>query len=53
VHLLVPELSSVDPVAVGIAATAAVLLFRFRWSVLRTLGVCAALGLVAGLTGLT
>jgi chromate transporter len=52
-HLLVPELSSVDPVAVGIAVVAAVLLFRARWSVLRTLGVCAALGLVAGLTGLT
>jgi chromate transporter len=31
---------------------AAVLLFRIKWSVLRTLGVCAVLGLVAGLSGL-
>jgi chromate transporter len=31
---------------------AAVLLFRIKWSVLRTLGVCAVLGLVAGLAGL-
>ena len=31
---------------------AAVLLFRLRWSVLRTLGVCALLGLAAGLAGL-
>ena len=29
-----------------------VLLFRLRWSVLRTLGVCAVLGLTAGLAGL-
>ena len=28
-----------------------VLLFRLRWSVLRTLGVCASLGLVATLAG--
>jgi chromate transporter len=51
-HLLVPVFSSIDPVAIGIAVVAAVLLFRLRWSVLRTLGACAALGLVAGLTGL-
>jgi chromate transporter len=36
----------------GIAVVAAVLLFRVQWSVLRTLGVCAALGLAAGLPGL-
>jgi len=29
-----------------------VLLFRVKWSVLRTLGICAALGLAAGLAGL-
>jgi chromate transporter len=45
----VPELATIKPVSVGIALVAAVLLFRLRWSVLRTLGVCAALGLVAGL----
>ena len=31
---------------------AAVLLFGVKWSVLRTLGVCALLGLAAGLAGL-
>ncbi len=45
-------LDSVRSVAVVIAALAAVLLFKVKWSVLRTLGVCAALGLAAGLAGL-
>ena len=36
----------------ALALLAAVLLFRLRWSVLRTLGVCALLGLAAGLAGL-
>lgn len=49
----VPVPSSLDPVALGIGAVAAWLLFRAKWSVLRTLGICAALGLLAGLTGLT
>jgi chromate transporter len=35
-----------------IAIVAAILLFRVKWSVLRTLGVCAVLGLLAGLAGL-
>jgi chromate transporter len=52
VHLELPELGTLRPLALGIAVLAAVLLFRFRWSVLRTLGVCAAAGLVAGLAGL-
>ncbi|RBY94633.1 chromate transporter [Blastococcus sp. TBT05-19] len=51
-HLEVPDLGSLRPVAVVIALVAAVLLFRFKWSVLRTLGVCAVLGLAAGLAGL-
>jgi chromate transporter len=37
---------------VAIAVVAAVLIFRFKWSVLRVLGVCAVLGLAAGLVGL-
>jgi chromate transporter len=49
VRLEYPELASVRPIPVAIAVTAAVLVFRLRWSVLRTLGVCALLGLVAGL----
>jgi chromate transporter len=53
VDLEVPVLASLDPVAVGIAAVAAVLLFRARWSVLRTLAACAGLGLLAALIGLS
>ena len=48
----VPVLTSLRPVAVVIAAVAAVLLFRLGWPVLRTLGVCALLGIVASLLGL-
>jgi chromate transporter len=48
----VPVLATLRPVAVGIALVAGVLIFRLKWSVLRTLGVCALLGLVAGLSGL-
>ncbi|MCK9794349.1 chromate efflux transporter [Isoptericola sp. 4D.3] len=51
VHLEIPDPGSLQPVAVAIAATAALLLFAARWSVLRTLGVCAALGLVATALG--
>ncbi len=51
VHLELPELGSARPAAFAIALVAAVLLLRLRWSVLRTLGVCATLGLVAGLAG--
>lgn len=50
--LEVPDVASVQPVAVVIALVAAVLVLRLRWSVLRTLGVCAALGALAGVTGL-
>ena len=50
--LEVPDLSTVRWVALGIAVVAAVLLFRSKWSVLRTLGLCALLGLAAGLAGL-
>jgi chromate transporter len=52
VRLEVPELSSLRPVALGITVVALVLVFRLRWSVPRTLAVCAALGLAAALTGL-
>ena len=48
VHLRAPDLSTFRPVSLGIALVAGVLLFRLRWSALRTLGVCAALGLTAG-----
>ncbi len=50
--LELPVPDSVRWVALTIAVIAAVLLFRLKWSVLRTLGVCALLGLAAGLAGL-
>jgi chromate transporter len=50
--LEVPVPGTVRWVAVAIAVLAAVLLFRLKWSVLRTLGVCALVGLAAGLVGL-
>jgi chromate transporter len=50
-HLELPDLGTLRPVPLAIALVAAVLLFRLRWSVLRTLGVCALLGLAAGLAG--
>ena len=43
---------SVNPVAVGITVLALVLMFGRSWSPLRTLGVCAAVGLVVGIIGL-
>lgn len=52
VSLDLPLLDSIRWVAVAIAGVAALLLFKAGWSVLRTLAVCAALGLVAGFAGL-
>ena len=51
-HLLVPELGSFRPLALVIGVLAGVMIYRLGWSVLRTLGVCALLGLAAGLAGL-
>jgi len=47
-----PVLDSWRPVAAGIAVIAAVLIFGLKWSILRTLGVCALLGCVAALAHL-
>jgi chromate transporter len=51
-HLELPDPATLRPVPLAVAVVAAALLFRLRWSVLRTLGVAALLGLVAGLAGL-
>jgi chromate transporter len=51
-HVELPDVTTLRLVPLVIAVVAAVLLFRVKWSVLRTLGVCAVLGLVAGITGL-
>jgi chromate transporter len=51
VTLELPDFTALRPVSLAITLIAAVLLFRLRWSVLRTLGVCASLGLAATLAG--
>jgi chromate transporter len=45
--LQLPVLASCRPVAAVITVFAAVLIFALKWSVLRTLGVCALLGVAA------
>jgi chromate transporter len=47
-----PVLGTVRWVSLAIGVVASLMIFRWRWSVLRTLGSCALLGLVAGLAGL-
>jgi len=47
-HLNLPVLTSLQPVALIIGAIAMVMIFKLKWSVLRTLGMCALLGLAAG-----
>ena len=51
-HLTLPELASARLTPLAIAGIAALLIFWRSWPVLRVLGVCAALGLAAGLAGL-
>jgi chromate transporter len=46
VRLYTPEIDSLDLAALALSALAAALLFRTRLGMVRTLGVCAALGLV-------
>jgi chromate transporter len=47
IRLHVPELSTLDPVATVLALLAFLALFRWRWPMLRTIGVSAVLGTVA------
>ena len=49
VDLQLPEPGSLKPLSLAVAAVAALLLFGAKWSVLRTLGACALIGLAAGL----
>jgi chromate transporter len=51
-HLQLPDPATIRPVPVVITIVAAVLIFRLKWAVLRVIGICATLGVVAGLTGL-
>lgn len=52
VHLVAADPGSVRVLAVVIALLAAVLIFGMRWSVLRTLGACALIGVAAALVGI-
>jgi len=51
IDLELPKLGTLDPLRLGIAVVAAVLLFRFKLSVLRVLGISAGLGLIAAALG--
>jgi chromate transporter len=51
-RLELPDPGTLQPVAVIITLAAVIMIFRLRWSVLRTLGACALLGLAATLTPL-
>jgi chromate transporter len=53
VRLELPDVTTLRPVALGITLVATLLLFRLKWSVLRTLGVCAVLGVGATLLSLS
>jgi chromate transporter len=53
VRWLVPDLSTLDPAALVIAAFAFLVLFRFKWGMMTTLAVSAAAGLAWHLLRLT
>ena len=48
-----PDAASFDPTAAVLCIVAALLLFRLRFGIIRVLLICAILGIVAGLAGLT
>ena len=52
VNLQLPDLTTWQPVSTAITVIALILIFRLKWPVLRTLGVCAALGATAAVAGL-
>ena len=52
-QLTLPHFDSVRWVSAALAVLAGLLIFRLRWSVLRTLGVCASIGLVLSFTPLS
>jgi chromate transporter len=52
VRLQLPDLGTLKPLSLAVAVLAATLIFGLRWSVLRTLGACAVVGLAAGLVSL-
>ena len=53
VRLELPDPATLQPIALAITLAALFMIFRLRWSMLRTLGACALLGLAATLTPLS
>lgn len=53
IEVELPVLGTADPLRVGIAVIAAIMLFRFKLSVLRVLGISALLGLLAAAIGVS
>jgi chromate transporter len=51
IRVLLPDITTIKPVSVAVGLVAAVLLFRLKWSVLRTLGACAVLGVALTAVG--
>ncbi|MHA6631897.1 chromate efflux transporter [Pseudonocardia sichuanensis] len=49
VQLDLPDVTTLQPLAVIITIAALPMIFRLRWSMLRTLGACALLGLAAAM----
>lgn len=47
-----PDLQSANPAAIAITIIALLMVFALRWSVLRVIGVCAAIGLFLHIGGL-
>jgi chromate transporter len=52
ISMPLPDLATWKPLALAIAAVAALTIFGLKWSVLRTLGICALLGAAAAIAGL-
>jgi chromate transporter len=53
IRIGVPDLSTVNLSAIVIALIAAVLIFRLRIGIVKVLGICAALGAIGAVLGLT
>ncbi|MFC3996208.1 chromate efflux transporter [Nocardiopsis sediminis] len=48
-HVAVPDVSTLSPVAAALTLIAAVLTFALKWPILRVLAICAGLGLAGAL----
>ena len=51
IRLYIPELDSINPSAVLLSIMAAILIFRLKWNVIKTLAVTSLTGLALGFIG--